>query len=336
MLTNKIFGISVYLESFDKEFVLKFPKGTHVFMTLHMREELEDPNYKQKVEEIINFLNENGYKTVCDLSPRGLKTLGFETPQEIASEYNITYSRLDYGWEKEMEEISKEVDVVINASTISELNSLIPGEIYMHNFYPRKDSGLSDDDYKNLNNEIHGAGGRIWTWIPGNEKLRSPVFEQMVVTESQRGQDVFGSFLKEWRNDKIEAVFIADGAVDDITLAKILKYIDTGVIEIKAEVPEIWYNKELRLRSDSGANVHRFTSTRSNQKDGTGRIEPENNVQRPKGTITMDNHKYNRYEGEIQIVKNDLPADERVNVIGKMDPLYADVIKPFDTIVFIK
>ena len=37
-----------------------------------------------------------------------------------------------------------------------------------------------------------------------------------------------------------------------------------------------------------------------------------------KGSITLDNEKYLRYMGEIQLTKYDLPADEKVNVVAKV------------------
>ena len=45
-------------------------------------------------------------------------------------------------------------------------------------------------------------------------------------------------------------------------------------------------------------------------------MEPENCVPRSRGTITMDNRNYGRYSGEIMMIRQDLPADHRVNVIG--------------------
>ncbi|MDU1630091.1 MAG: DUF871 domain-containing protein, partial [Lactococcus lactis] len=47
-------------------------------------------------------------------------------------------------------------------------------------------------------------------------------------------------------------------------------------------------------------------------------IIPENTSERSRGSITIDNCDYGRYMGEIQIVKNDLAADEKVNVVGKI------------------
>ncbi|TKV17243.1 DUF871 domain-containing protein, partial [Citrobacter sp. TBCS-11] len=43
-----------------------------------------------------------------------------------------------------------------------------------------------------------------------------------------------------------------------------------------------------------------------------------NTSERSRGSITIDNCDYGRYMGEIQIVKNDLAADEKVNVVGKI------------------
>ena len=52
------------------------------------------------------------------------------------------------------------------------------------------------------------------------------------------------------------------------------------------------------------------------------RIEPENCIERKKGSICISNSKYLRYEGEMEIMRQDLPGDERVNVIGYVDLEY--------------
>ena len=39
---------------------------------------------------------------------------------------------------------------------------------------------------------------------------------------------------------------------------------------------------------------------------------------RRRGDVTIDNSNYGRYMGELQIVLHDLPADRRVNVIGRI------------------
>ena len=47
-------------------------------------------------------------------------------------------------------------------------------------------------------------------------------------------------------------------------------------------------------------------------------VVAENTKARSKGSITRDNDRYGRYRGEVQITLRDLPADERVNVVGRV------------------
>ena len=45
---------------------------------------------------------------------------------------------------------------------------------------------------------------------------------------------------------------------------------------------------------------------------------------------TMDNDGYGRYSGEVQLVRSDLPADSRVNVVGQVETpwlLLADCVR---------
>ena len=47
-----------------------------------------------------------------------------------------------------------------------------------------------------------------------------------------------------------------------------------------------------------------------------------NCIERKIGSLTIDNYKYARYSGEIQITKRDYGKDERVNVIGNVKDDY--------------
>jgi hypothetical protein len=40
----------------------------------------------------------------------------------------------------------------------------------------------------------------------------------------------------------------------------------------------------------------------------------------------MDNIGYKRYSGEIQILRKDFPRDDRVNVIGRVNKDYFDIL----------
>ena len=101
-------------------------------------------------------------------------------------------------------------------------------------------------------------------------------------------------------------------------LAKIKDYIDNGVITLEVEhLSDLEYiDRCLSNRKDVAMNVVRCVESRTVLKKQD--IVPYNTVQREIGTITMDNERYGRYQGEVQIVKRPLEADERVNVIGEV------------------
>lgn len=336
MENKKVFGISVYIESFDPEYILKFSKDTEIFVSIHMPEDLERPDYKERVEEIFKFLNENGYKIIADISPVVLKALDIQTPQQIIDKFNIDYIRLDYGYEKQIMELSKVANIVVNASTIKELEEIPENCIFMHNFYPRMDTALDRKNFESLNQTLKQHKGKIYTFIPGDKTLRSPIFEQLPTLEEHRGKDVFYSFLDMYKNNDIDGIFISDCELEDETIKRINVYLSKKIITIKADMPDKYIGNIYQLRSDSGANVERISSTRSSLHRESMDIEPNNTIERPKGSITVDNKLYKRYMGEINFVKNNLGADKRVNVLTKVEEGLIDTLDPLDKIIFEK
>lgn len=75
-------------------------------------------------------------------------------------------------------------------------------------------------------------------------------------------------------------------------------------------------NIVLSNRKDVAMNVVRCVESRTVLKKAN--IVPFNTIAREVGVITIDNELYGRYQGELQIVKKPLLADERVNIIGKV------------------
>ena len=68
-------------------------------------------------------------------------------------------------------------------------------------------------------------------------------------------------------------------------------------------------------------------------------VQPDNCTERRRRCVTMDNIGYGRYSGEIQLVRADLPADEKVNVIGEVPAEYdllLDCIKRGKTFRMVK
>lgn len=47
--------------------------------------------------------------------------------------------------------------------------------------------------------------------------------------------------------------------------------------------------------------------------------------------VTIDNHLYPRYEGEIEITKRDLPCNEKVNVLAQVKDYDLPLLKYVDS-----
>ncbi|WP_438360499.1 DUF871 domain-containing protein [Lactiplantibacillus plantarum] len=72
---------------------------------------------------------------------------------------------------------------------------------------------------------------------------------------------------------------------------------------------DIWHN-----RPDVARDVIRLVEGRQKIKT----MPPMQTRKRPVGTITVDNSRYGRYMGELEILKQSLSADPRVNVVGQV------------------
>ena len=70
-------------------------------------------------------------------------------------------------------------------------------------------------------------------------------------------------------------------------------------------------------RLDPAAKAIRSQEARSTL---IGNIAPRSAQLRTKGTITIDNENYGPYQGELQILRDEQPADSQVNVVARIIP----------------
>ena len=347
--TSNRLGISVYVSTFDtQKDMLENLKGSgyYVFTSFHIQEEFND-EYILKAKAMCNWLNANNYKVLADVSHKTQDFFGYDDIAGFAKDMGISILRLDYGFsEEEMLNVSKRFSVSFNASIVEPdlaLKILNHGnEVFgMHNFYPRPETGLDDELFKSINNELRKLGSKVFAFIPGDKIKRGPIYGGLPTLEKHRGIPPFVAYLDLAINHMIDGIFVGDIMISDQQFQLIKEYIETGAICIpvnfKAEY-EYLYNQSFTIRIDSPAPIMRLQESR--EFSCTGKEEqPFNTTHRNVGSITMDNKLYGRYSGEIQIVRHNLPQDNRVNVIGEIQPEYQDVmncIKNGKKIKFIK
>ena len=250
--------------------------------------------------------------------------------EKIAKRFAIDVVRIDFGFtDEEIMEASEYTEVCLNASTITKefaLKLKETGKTFyaMHNFYPRQDTGIDEEQFREINTFLKAYGFIIQVFIPGDENLRGPIFEGLPTLEKHRDELPYVAFVDLVLNHDMNEIFIGDGFITEEQASKIYQVIHEDLYTIPADLEvnhENLYNEVFTIRADSPKNVIRFQESREYGTPGEF-IEPENTVKRKAGQITTDNKTYKRYSGEIQILKKKLPEDSRINVIGRVEKPY--------------
>jgi len=328
-------GFSVYLSSFENQrsTLLRSGGGTPVFLSLHISEEFR-PDYCRLSENMCRMLSGSGFRIIADVSAKTVDQFNEPDLVRLAERLGLWALRVDYGLsDDEIIEIARKMPVVLNASTVSaesakkiaSAGSLV---MAMHNFYPRPETGLDDEFFRSRTRELREAGLKVLAFIPGDINLRGPIHEGLPTLERHRGLPPSSCFADLYLNFDVDGIFVGDPGISERELMRINRFFDDGVLEIPAELDEEYsslYGRIFTCRPDSPSWMVRFAESRTYSCFGR-KIAPGKCTERVPGSITIDNENYGRYSGEIQLIRSSLPADPRVNVIGKVKEGYLLIV----------
>lgn len=330
-------GISFYLNDplAEQRIALAGKMGVkRAFTSLHIPEESGD--LAGRAMDLLQCAKEAGIEVYADVSLKTPGHLGLDSLFALKS-LGVSGLRLDDFFERELIlKLADEFKLALNASILFEddIRALLDGGLKAsqllawHNFYPRVETGLSDWFFQKQNDLFRKYGIPVSAYIPGDGEKRGPLFAGLPTLEEHREMDPFVAAL-ELFHFGVEDVYIGDPEVSAELFQKLLDF-DHGCVEIAIEG---FQEGEFRLRPDFSRDVLRFMDTRSVEP-----IPPENTSERIVGSITRDNDLYGRYRGEVQITLCDLPADERVNVVGRVveeDIVLLSYLKPGQKVKFI-
>lgn len=331
-MSRSQFGLSVYVSVFNEQKeLLEELKGqsTPIFTSLHISEEMTD-SYVHDVEEMCKWLYENKFWVMADVSPVTLEVFGEDTLASLAYRLHLDSLRLDFGFDlDEMKQMDLDVNLSYNASTILGEAQVKENAMYMHNFYPRPETGLDQEFFSSLNESIQEYNGKILAFIAGDCRKRGPLYEGLPTLEHHRFLAPYTQFVELVREFSVDKVFLGDISLSLFELDLIQSYLAEPIIQIPVELTDdtadLLYDKKFTVRVDSPKTLIRVQESREYAQQGPP-IDKKNTLQREKGSITMDNKKYKRYSGEVQITKKDYPSDERVNVIGHIEEKYLPLL----------
>lgn len=333
-------GISVYMGlGYSLEDNLKYIKKAremgykNIFTSLHIPE----ADYERAIYEfksMVSMASELNMNVVADISPRTFSYLNCDMNNlEVLKNLGIYGIRVDFGFTpQEIANFTKNpygLKIEINASTVTkgflqEFEKCSPDFSKLqacHNYYPRLNTGISIKSFKNKNEMLKKYNIEIAAFIPSQVNKRGPIYEGLPTLEIHRFSEPVVS-AKHLFALGVDSVLFGDSIPSDEELYEVAQ-IPEDSIEFRVRLlnPSKIENdilfKDVHInRPDSAEDVVRSTDSRNYLK-GRGVISHDN-LPRTLGSVTIDNDKYLRYCGELQICLGELPADDRVNVIGEI------------------
>ena len=318
---------------------------TTVFTSLHIPEDDQKVVLK-RLAELTKWCQNLETDIIADVSKEGLEKLGIllDNEKQVKS-LGLTGLRIDDGVSSAtIAKLSQKMPIALNASTINkdditalrEHSANFENLQAWHNFYPRPETGLDENWLEQKNKWLHQMNLETMAFVAGDDVLRGPIHAGLPTLEKHRDENPLAATL-ELKQLGCDHIFIGDPSLTPDMINCFKNYTKKKIItlHVNENLPEL-FNYEWHNRPDVARDVIRLTEGRSRQLFNT---EPETKVSsRPKGTITCDNKLYLRYQGELQITKRDLPADERVNVLGKISPQdlsILNLIEPNQKIIFV-
>lgn len=334
------FGISVYpgLDNTTEENVALIRRAARLgvarlFTSLHIPE--HDKNaFAEELRAILDAARAARLDLIADVTPESADILGIAscTPEAFHA-FGIHTLRFDDGFgASEIAAFTRSetgARIQLNASTINEefLTELSKNGAdfsrleAMHNFYPRKGTGLSVRALSGKNMLLRRFGLRTGAFVATrNGRKRAPLFDGLPTLELHRDFSV-DLAARHLAALGIDDIFLSDSLPTDEELHALVN-VKSNLVTLRA-VPAK-ENSDLRrfldepftARPDEARDVVRAVESRTRAKETGLHLSPENTADRPFGAVTLDNAGYPRYAGELQIIKRPQPADPRTNVIA--------------------
>jgi uncharacterized protein len=315
-----LIGISFYLNDTKAESRIIQAGDVGVkraFTSLHIPEEAGA--LAPRAKKLLHLAKENEIDVYADVSYHTPRHLGIDNLFEL-KKLGVSGLRLDDFFDHDLIlDLAKEFKLAINASILFQkevmnlLDSGLKKEqlLAWHNFYPRVETGLSEDFFRRQNELYKSFGIPVCAYVPGAGEKRGPIFEGLPTLEKHRNTHPFLSAMELYQ-EGVEDIYIGDPDPGEGLLERLVRYDQEQVLTLHTE-PGFMKQGTYKLRPDLSRDVLRLMNTRTAET-----VLPDKTLPRPLGTITIDNDSYGRYRGEMQITRTDLPADERVNVVGRV------------------
>lgn len=284
--------------------------------------------------KVLTVAKQLGFSVTADISPRTWDLLSL-TPHELG-EWGIDALRIDYGFSPEQIcRLSRDsgLQIELNASSMTEeeLQRILATGVERqnlcagHNYYPRPETGLGFDLFVRRSRQFRRLEIPVSVFVPGQLHRRGPIHAGLPTLEMHRRLGAVDAVRQLWATGLVDTILFSDPLVPAADLAAVaaLPHNMPEPMRLRLETFEltVMERRVVELPSHTNRNDAAAALVRSQEsrEAANAPIAPRSDSRsRQRGDVTIDNSRYGRYAGELQIVLQDLPADEKVNVVGRV------------------
>lgn len=338
-------GVSIYLGGEQNWQVAEdFLNNCHThgirrFFTSLQIPEADTDVLKNDFMKLTHWCRIHGADLICDVSPLTLKMLDLDSFEaEKFKALGITTLRLDDGFSGEeiAELIGRGHGIQLNASTCNELLleklSALGVDLSrleaLHNYYPKKFTGLNEDYFYKINRSLKRYGVKTAAFIPDYNCTRGPMHEGLPTLEKHRYREPLFTYqhLKVLGTDN---VFVGDPLPAENTLEILAKdEFPVICIPVKPAGREAVWEKisgrELSIRAEVNDYTWRTVEGRQIFKDTD--IPAEAGFTAQPGDVLINNAEALRYKGEVEIAKVMQDFGAGYNYLGKIEENYLNLL----------
>jgi hypothetical protein len=315
---------------------------TGIFSSIHLPEQ----NFDDSIDPLINFsqyIQSQNLIFILDISANEIRHLYNNT--ELYGKFmplKTSFLRLDFGFNDiDIEFIVKKLGIngiVLNASVLmeAELDQLINkiknlnNKVDLracHNFYPRPETGISIKFLIHQSNLYKKYQIPVAACVASHNEPRGPLFMGLPTVEKFRYITPCYAAKELIATGVIDEIMIGDPYANTRELLEVREITKHRVVSLRilleSNISEIERGIALdnihEVRPDQADYVIRSQTTREMAPLAIS-VPKRQMKDRYANSVTIDNEDYLRYSGELQIILKSLPADSKVNVIGRIYP----------------
>ena len=247
---NYNLGIARYLSNADTP--LPCGNGAIAFTSAHVPEEADASH---RFGDLVRKLKEAGYRVMCDIDDKTPAQFGLGDEEAFLKSFNLDWLRLDDGYTQEqLLDLVRKLPVALNASTIPEsqkreLLKANPDILFVHNFYPKEDTGLDLETFQKFSAGVPAEN--LVVFIPGADMPIMTLNQAKMLLQiaAAYGQPLSAERIKELKPFQVNSELMGLAHKDAIFMHCLPSFHDTKTT-IGEDVAEKFGIKEMEVTDE--------------------------------------------------------------------------------------